>query len=433
MNFETTSRKKVLIITYYWPPAGGPGVQRWLKFVKYLPSFGYEPHVYIPENPTYPIVDEKLIQEVSEKAIIIKQKIKEPYRWASFLSKNNTKKISSGIIPSKKKQSLIEKVMLWIRGNFFIPDARILWVRPSVVFLKEYIGKNQIETIITTGPPHSLHLIGLQLKKQANIKWIADFRDPWTTIGYHKELMLTENSEKKHKDLEKNVLTSADKIIVTSPTTKNEFSKLTSKPIEVITNGYDVEKVKRIDLDDKFTIAHIGSFLSERNPRILWKALKELVKENHDFAADFQLKLIGKVSQDILETITEFKLTKFVTNLGYVSHDEAILHQRNSQVLLLIEIDSEETRCIIPGKLFEYMVSERPIIAIGPKASDFEAILNETNTGHFFTYDEKSNVKETILAHYQLYKQNNLKVYPVGLQYYSRKSLTEKLVKTCLE
>ncbi|RAR48543.1 glycosyltransferase family 4 protein [Flavobacterium lacus] len=424
--------KKILIITYYWPPAGGPGVQRWLKFVKYLPDFGFEPHVYIPENPTYPIVDEKLLEQVSNKAIIIKNKIIEPYRWASFFSKKNTKKISSGIIPSKKKQALIEKVMLWIRGNFFIPDARILWVKPSVVFLKEYIEKHQIETIITTGPPHSLHLIGLQLKKQTNIKWIADFRDPWTTIGYHKELMLNEKSEKKHKELEKSVLNSADIIIVTSPTTKNEFAKLTSKPIEVITNGYDVEKVAKTELDEKFTIAHIGSFLSDRNPRILWKALKELVKENNEFAADFQLKLIGKVSQDVLESIDEFKLTKFVNNLGYLSHNEAVLHQRTSQVLLLIEIDSEETRCIIPGKLFEYMVSDRPIIAIGPKASDFETILKETNTGQFFTYDEKSKVKEIILTYYQLYKLNNLKVYPIGLQYYSRKSLTEKLVKSCL-
>lgn len=407
-------------------------MQRWLKFVKYLPEFGFEPHIYIPENPTYPIVDEKLMNEVSEKAIIIKQKIKEPYRWASFLSKNNTKKISSGIIPSKKRQSLVEKVLLWIRGNLFIPDARVLWVKPSVVFLKDYIEKNQIETIITTGPPHSLHLIGLQLKKKINIKWIADFRDPWTTIGYHKELMLNENSEKKHKELEKSVLHSADKIMVTSPTTKSEFSKLTAKPIEVITNGYDIEKVKQSELDEKFSIAHIGSFLSERNPRILWKAFKELVKENNEFAADFQLKFIGKVSQDVLETIDEFKLGKFVNNLGYVSHDEAISHQRSSQVLLLIEIDSEETRCIIPGKLFEYMVSERPIIAIGPKASDFEGILKDTNTGQFFTYQEKEKLKDTILTHYQLYKQNNLKVYPVGLQHYSRKSLTEKLVKTCL-
>ena len=424
--------KRILIITYYWPPAGGPGVQRWLKFVKYLPDFGYEPHVYIPENPTYPIVDEKLINEVSEKAIIIKAKIKEPYRWASFLSKKNTKKISSGIIPSKKKQSLIEKVMLWIRGNFFIPDARVLWVKPSVTFLKEYLEQHQIDTIITSGPPHSLHLIGWQLKKEMNVNWIADFRDPWTTIGYHKELMLNENSEKKHKELEKNVLQSADKIIVTSPTTKKEFATLTSKPIEVITNGYDVEKVSKTLLDEQFTIAHIGSFLSDRNPIILWKALKELAKEDKEFAADFRLKLIGKVSQDILDAIDEYKLTKFVDNLGYLSHDEAVLHQRKSQLLLLIEIDSEETRCIIPGKLFEYMVSDRPIVAIGPKASDFETILKETNTGQFFTYDEKTKLKEAILAHYQLYKANNLKVYPVGLQYFSRKSLTEQLVKTCL-
>ncbi len=432
MNLEATEKKKVLIISYYWPPAGGPGVQRWLKFVKYLPDFGYEPHVYIPENPTYPIVDEQLAADVSEKAIILKNKIKEPYRWASFLSQKNTRKISSGIIPGKKKQSLIEKLMLWVRGNLFIPDARVLWVKPSVAFLTDYIAKHQIETIITTGPPHSLHLIGLQLKEQCRVKWIADFRDPWTTIGYHKELMLTEKSEKKHRELEQTVLQSADKIIVTSPTTKQEFSRLTVKPIEVITNGYDVERVLKAELDEKFTIAHIGSFLSERNPRILWKALKELVKENKAFAADFQLKLIGKVSQDVLETIEEFKLGKFVRNLGYVSHQEAVLHQRTSQVLLLIEIDSEETRCIIPGKLFEYMVSDRPVIAIGPKASDFEPILKETNTGQFFRYDEKEPLKEAILAHYQLYKQKNLKVYPVGLQYYSRKSLTEKLVKSCL-
>ncbi|MCB0443180.1 MAG: glycosyl transferase family 1, partial [Flavobacterium sp.] len=201
---------------------------------------------------------------------------------------------------------------------------------------------------------------------------------------------------------------------------------------EVITNRYDVEKVIKTKLDKKFSIPHIGSFLADRNPRILWKALKELIKENADFAADFQLKLIGKVSEDVLDTIDEFKLGKFVTNLGYVSHDEAVSHQRSSQVLLLIEINAEETRCIIPGKLFEYMVSERPIIAIGPKASDFEGILKETNTGQFFTYYEKAQLKETILAHYQLYKENNLKVYPVGLQYYSRKSLTEKLVITCL-
>ena len=424
--------KKILIITYYWPPAGGPGVQRWLKFVKYLPDFGYKPHVYIPENPTYPIVDEKLEKEVSEKAIIIKQKIKEPYRWAAFLSNTTTKKISSGIIPSKRKQSLVAKLLLWIRGNLFIPDARVLWVKPSVSFLKEYLQKHQIDTIITTGPPHSLHLIGLQLKKELSINWIADFRDPWTTIGYHKELMLSEKAERKHKALEKDVLQTADKIIVTSPTTKTEFAALTSKPIEVITNGYDVENVEKTPLDAKFTLAHIGSFLSNRNPRILWKVINELINENPDFANDFQLKLIGKVSQEIVNTIQEFTLSNYVLNLGYLSHKEAIQHQRASQVLLLIEIDDNTTRCIIPGKLFEYMVSDRPIIAIGPKGSDFENIIKETNTGSFFTYEDKVGLKEIIFTHYQSFKQNELKVHPVGLQQYSRKTLTEKLVKTCL-
>lgn len=424
--------KKVLIVSYYWPPAGGPGVQRWLKFVKYLPDFGYKPHVYIPENPTYPIVDEKLTKEVSEKAIIIKQKIKEPYRWAAFLSNTTTKKISSGIIPSKRKQSLVAKLLLWIRGNLFIPDARVLWVKPSVSFLKEYLQKHQIDTIITTGPPHSLHLIGLQLKKELSINWIADFRDPWTTIGYHKELMLSEKAERKHKALEKNVLQTADKIIVTSPTTKKEFAALTFKPIEVITNGYDVENVEKTPLDAKFTLAHIGSFLSDRNPRILWKVLNELINENPDFANDFQLKLIGKVSQEIVDTIQEFKLSNYVLNLGYLSHKEAIQHQRASQVLLLIEIDDETTRCIIPGKLFEYMVSDRPIIAIGPNGSDFEKIIKETNTGSFFSYEDKIGLKELIFNQYQSFKQNELKVYPVGLQQYSRKTLTEKLVKTCL-
>jgi len=156
--------KKILIISYYWPPAGGPGVQRWLKFVKYLPDFNIEPHVYIPENPTYPLLDEKLLSEVSDKAIIIKQPIFEPYGLASVFSKNKTKKISSGIIPNQKKQSFVEKAMLWIRGNVFIPDARVFWVKPSVKFLKHYLQDHQIDTIITTGPPHSLHLIGLQLK-----------------------------------------------------------------------------------------------------------------------------------------------------------------------------------------------------------------------------------------------------------------------------
>lgn len=418
---------KIVIITYYWPPAGGPGVQRWLKFVKYLPDFGFQPIVYIPENPSYPIIDENLLSEVSNETIILRNKIVEPYQWASFLSKNKTKKISSGIIPNKKKQTFLDQLLLSIRGNIFIPDARVLWVKPSVKYLEKYISENGITTIITSGPPHSLHLIGLELKQKLNVRWVADFRDPWTTIGYHKALKLLEFAANKHKQLENKVLNNADLILVTSPSTRAEFKKITSKPIEVITNGYDVEKIGNQIVDKKFSLAHIGSFLSERNPRILWESISELIRENPLFASHFQLKLIGAISQEVLDSIALFQLQNYVNNLGYVSHDEAIVHQKKSQVLLLIEINSEDTKSIIPGKLFEYLVSERPIIGVGPKGCDFAEIIIDTNTGVFVDYSEKEKLKNYIANYFSLFLEGNLKSNGVGLQKYSRKNLTEKL------
>lgn len=426
-------QKKLLIITYYWPPAGGPGVQRWLKFVKYLPDFGVQPIVYIPENPTYPIVDHELIREVSDKAIILKNPIFEPYQLASFLSKNKTKKMNSGIIPNQKKQSFLDKIFLWIRGNLFIPDARVFWVKPSVKFLEKYIHENEIDTIVTSGPPHSLHLIGLELKQKLNVKWFADFRDPWTTIGYQKSLRLSSYAAQKHKSLEHQILNSADMIIVTSNSTKIEFQAITTKPITVITNGYDTENVEKQTLDSKFSLAHIGSFLSERNPKILWESLVEMLNEIPDFQKHLEIKLIGAVSQEVLETIAQFGLNMYLNNLGYVSHKEAIEHQRRSQVLLLIEINSEDTKSIIPGKLFEYMVSERPIIAIGPTNSDFAEIITNTNTGVFFDYSEKIKLKRVLLDYYNQFLEAKLKSNPVGLQQYSRKSLTEKLVELIIK
>ena len=419
--------KKVLIITYYWPPAGGPGVQRWLKFVKYLPEYGIEPIVYIPKNPTYPLIDEELQKDVSYNTTILKNNIIEPYGWASVFSKKNTKKISSGIIPDKKKQSALQKLMLWVRGNMFIPDARVLWVRPSVSYLTNYLQGSGIDTIITTGPPHSLHLIGMELQKRFGVKWITDFRDPWTTIGYHKELRLSESSQKRHKNMERDVLNTADSIIVTSPATKAEFEQLTDKPVTVITNGYDVEPVAKEPLDEKFTLAHIGSFLSERNPKILWESLSELVKEDAEFKDKFELKLIGAVSQEVLTSIEQHELTDYVNNMGYVSHSEAVKQQRKSQVLLLVEIDSPDTRCIIPGKLFEYMASERPVIGIGPQQADFADIIKTTNTGVFVDYTEKEKLKDTLKSYFGQYMEEGLKVHAIGLQQYSRRNLTNQL------
>ncbi len=424
--------KHVLVITYYWPPAGGPGVQRWLKFVKYFREFGIEPIVYAPENPNYPLLDSHLEKEIPTGIKIIKQPIVEPYRFAKLFSKKRTKQISSGII-SKNEASALENMMLYVRGNFFIPDARIGWVKPSVKFLSKYISENSIDTIITTGPPHSLHLIGKQLKEKSGMRWIADFRDPWTTIHYHKSLRLNKYSERKHQHLEASVLKNADTIIVTSPTTKREFETTTETPIEVITNGFDVLEKMDVTLDNSFSISHIGSLLSERNPEVLWKVLAEIGSENPTFKTDLELKFAGAVSEEVKKSIADFKLIKNCKFFGYVSHSDALEMQFSSQVLLLVEIDRLETRAIIPGKLFEYLAAERPIIALGPKQSDMEVIIKETNSGKFFSYYDEEELKQEILSLYQAFKKGNLKVDSVGIEKYSRRELTKRMAAVILK
>jgi len=415
-----------LIILYYWPPAGGPGVQRWLKFVTYFREFGVEPIVYIPENPHYPLVDESLLSEVPKGIKIIKQPIKEPYGFAKIFSKKKTSQVSSGII-TNKKQSVLEKMMLWVRGNFFIPDARIGWVKPSVSYLEKFISENNIDTVITTGPPHSLHLIGMQLKEKTGVKWLADFRDPWTTIHYHKSLRLSKSSQKKHEDLEQEVLNKANQIVVTSQVTKNEFSLLTKKPISVITNGFEASNDIQNQLDTQFSLVHIGSLLSNRNPKILWKVLSEIVKTNNDFKVDLQIKLVGIVGEEILESIQKYGLADNCEVVGYVLHKEAIQLQHNAQVLLLVEMDTSETKAIIPGKLFEYVASKRPIVALGPQGSDVETILTETNSGNYFLYSEEEKLKIQILTYYKKYKQGILVLESKNISKYSRRELTKKM------
>ncbi|WP_246615786.1 glycosyltransferase family 4 protein [Aquimarina litoralis] len=418
---------KVLLITYYWPPAGGPGVQRWLKFVKYFKDFGIEPIVYIPENPTYPLIDTSLVQEIPDDITILKQPIFEPYRLAEVFSKKDSKTISKGIIAGKEKQSWVQRLLLYIRGNFFIPDARKYWVKPSVKFLTDFITKEEIDTIITTGPPHSVHIIGKELKEKLRVQWVADFRDPWTTIGYHKKLKLSKRSSNEHKRLEKEVLSSADQITVTSYTTKEEFLEITQKPISVITNGYDTEEIIDVKLDDCFTISHIGSLLSGRDPKTLWKVLHDISEENSAFAQQLKLKLVGAVSEDVLSSIKEAGLSKFLEVVGYVSHNEAIKIQRSSQVLLLIEIDTEDTKCIIPGKLFEYMISKRPIIAVGPKEADISKLIEETNSGKFFQYTEYDKMKSLLLEYFDKFKERKLVSETEGIEKYSRKALTHEM------
>ena len=297
---------KALIITYYWPPAGGSGVQRWLKFVKYLQEFGVEAIVYTVENPKYPIEDFSLKNEVSKNTIVLKQPIWEPNTMFSFLKKN--KKQSAGFL--NPKPSFFGKILQYIRANYFIPDARKFWIQPSVTFLKNYLTENKVDIIITTGPPHSVHLIGLALKKQLHIKWISDFRDPWTNIDYFHQLPLTNKSKKIHQKLEQEVLLNSDAVLVVGETMKENYLKF-SNTIHVVTNGFDSDilaKTSSITLDKKFTITHIGLMNADRNPTILWKVLAEISSESNDFKNDVEIKLIGKVASEVLEALKNHSL-----------------------------------------------------------------------------------------------------------------------------
>lgn len=429
---EAKPKKKVLIITYYWPPAGGPGVQRWLKFVKYLGEFGIEPVVYVPENPSYPLTDEGMLKEIPRDVRILKRPIFEPYSLASVFSKKGTKTMSRGLI-REKEQSLTEKWMLWIRGNLFIPDARKYWVTPSVKYLKKVIGEEGIEVVITTGPPHSLHLIGLKLKKNLKVKWIADFRDPWTSIGYHNKLKLGKRAARKHKELEKEVLTVADVVLATSSTTAMEFNEIAGREVEVITNGYDLSDLSGHPPAEKFCISHIGSLLTGRDPKILWEVLAEMAAVREDFKRDLHLKLVGAVSEDVLDSVRSAGLESFLEVQGYVSHTEALVLQKEARVLLLIEINSPLTRGIIPGKLFEYMASGRPVIAIGPEEWEAGSMVEDSKVGRVFTYNDKEALKTALTAMYEAYLRGQLQPENTAIEKYSRKNLTGKLAKIIMD
>lgn len=436
------SYKKILIITYYWPPAGGPGVQRWLKFAKYLPDFGWKPIIFTPENSSYPLIDETLEKEVPKDLEIIKTKIWEPYQLAEFFGKDN-KKFKAGQFDVGENQSWKSKLSIWVRGNFFIPDARVFWVKPSVKFLKKYLAENHFDAFVTTGPPHSMHLIGLELKAEfPDLKWIADFRDPWTEISYYKHLKLTRNSDKKHRELEKKVFKTADITLATSYTDAENFRKKGANSV-CITNGFDVNEellsrlvvksaenkltTKQLNNFTKFTLSYIGVLEQLRNPEILWEILNEILVKNEDFKNDFQLKFVGRIDDKILNEIKNLDLKNSVHHLGYLSHSEANVEMQNSDILLITNFPEESSKGIIPGKIFEYLATGKQILSFGPKNSDVRKILEETNAGKHFSYDDSEKVKAFILEKYEAWKHGNLSQNTQNIEQFSRRNLTKKL------
>ncbi|WP_353146700.1 glycosyl transferase family 1 [Chryseobacterium sp.] len=430
-------QKKILIITYYWPPAGGPGVQRWLKFAKYLPEFGWKPVIYTPENPSYPLLDESLMKDVPEDIEMVRTKIWEPYQLAEKLNKSN-KKFKAGQFDVGKNQSWKSRLSIWVRGNFFIPDARVFWVKPSIRFLEKYLKENKIDVIVTSGPPHSLHLIGLGLKnKLPDLKWIADFRDPWTEISYYKHLKLTQSSDKKHRQLEADVFKNADITLATSYTDAENFRKSGANAV-CITNGFDEsdsgerqtgQSANSPVHQGKFTLSYIGVLEQLRNPENLWKVLNELVKEDAEFAARFSLKFVGRIDDKILTSIETSDLKNHILNLGYLSHGKAVEEMQSSDMLLITNFPNEASKGIIPGKIFEYLASGKQILSFGPDQADVARILEETNAGKHFSYQDTESVKKFILEKFEHWKNGNTMENTQGIEQFSRRNLTKQLVE----
>ena len=423
-------RKNILIITYYWPPAGGPGVQRWLKFAKYLPEFGYNPIIFTPENPNYPIVDETLLNDIPDNIQMVKTPIWEPYQLAEKLNKSN-KKFKAGQFDVGQNQSWKSKLSIFVRGNFFIPDARKFWVKPSATYLKNYLRENKVDVLVTTGPPHSLHLIGLELKKEfPNLNWIADFRDPWTEISYYKHLKLTKWADKKHRELEKSVFRTADITLATSYTDAENFRKAGANSF-CITNGFDeADKVSHTkEISNQFTLAYIGVLEQLRNPEVLWKVLNELVSTNSEFAKDFKLKFVGRLDDAILNKIENSSLKPHLENLGYVPHGEAITEMNHANLLLITNFPNESSKGIIPGKIFEYLAANKTILSFGPKDADVSKILNETGMGKHFDYCDEELVKEFILNEYKTWKDGGNKKTNQNIHRFTRKELTRQLTE----
>ena len=428
--------KKVLVITYYWPPGGGAGVQRWLKFAKYLRNFDWEPVIYTAKNGEMPVIDESLEKDIPKNIIILKTKIWEPYNiYKLFIGRKKNDKINASFLSENKKTTFSEKLSVWIRGNFFIPDARKFWIKPSISYLKKYLEQNKIDVIVSSGPPHSMHLIALGLKNEfPNIKWIADFRDPWTNIDFYDELKLSKSSDKKHKALELKVLENADMILCIGNEMNEDFKKIYPKQSEkfkVITNGYDEEDIFNgtLEKDKKFSIAHIGTLVKSRNPEVLWKVLKELTNENAVFKNELEIKLVGKVDINVIESIASYGLKDFVKKINYLPHKEVIKEQQKTKVLLLLVNQTKNAKGILTGKVFEYLAASVPILAIGPVDGDLAQIIKTTESGIISDFNDSENLKKNILELFAGKRMNfNTSAGSVEeIKKYSRLVLTKKL------
>ncbi len=432
--------RRVLIITYYWSPTGGSGVQRWVKFSKYLARLGWQPVIYTPSNPEQISTDHSLERDIPEIAEIIKRPIREPYSiYKKLIGKKGGS--SAGVVNpiNDSKKNWKEKLSLWIRANFFVPDPRASWIKPSVKFLTKYLKEHPVDVIVTTGPPQSMHLIGKGVREATGIPWIADFRDPWTKIFYFKHLPMIGRVAKKQSLLERSVLDGADIVVTVTDSFKRGLQELVSPETSLdkfytIPNGFDEEDFPntKVEVEEKFCITHTGLLASSGNPLKLWSLLGEKCKREEGFKRDLIIRLIGRTDKEVLDSIEESGLAENLENIGYLPHDEMSAWQRKAQLLLLPLRREPEAEAILPGKFFEYLAAGRPIISFCAPKGELAQMIKETESGYSFDWEEEESLSKTIDDLYNLYLEGLLgessPEKKAKIANYSRRYLTLEMI-----
>lgn len=431
MNPASMTRK-VLIITYYWPPSGGAGVQRWLKFVKYLPENGYDVIVITvdPKYASYPQIDDSWQAETNENVKVIRTKTFEPYNLYKKIS--GSRESPFGGFANESEPNTIQRFSRFIRGNIFIPDPRKGWNKYVLKAVGEILKTEKIDAVITSSPPHSTQVAGLAIKKKYGIPWIADLRDPWTDIYYYNSLYHLPFAGRKDALYEQQVLENADAILVVSPSIKRIFLSKTRKivvdKIHIIPNGYDIEDFAspKPAPTDRFELVYTGTMADSYNISSFLAALETVAI--HFPPGSIKIHIVGVVAPNIMSQIKKTKISDLFEFTGYLNHHEAIDCMTGASALLLVIPDIKNNEGILTGKLFEYMASGRPIIGIGPVKGDASEILAGTSTGKMFESTDTNGIAAELKRLVGLWKNNQpAEIDSNAVMEYSRHSLTGKI------
>lgn len=379
--------RRVLIITYYWPPSGGSGVQRWLKFAKYLPRHRWQPVVAAPLAADYEVYDETLQADVPPEAEVLRLPIREPYAAYRKLTGAQSGESPTASVGTEARPGLIRRLSLWVRANFFVPDPKILWVRPTIKRLGDYLREHPVDAIVTTGPPHSIHLIGERLATQAGVPWLMDVRDPWSQFDVHLSFGPGARARRTNVAYERRCLAAATRVLSTAPSMPANLEPFDLGKFRVVTNGYDEEDFPTSVRSsrrgrDRFVVLHTGVLSAVRNPTAVWRALAELCRGDAGFAARLRIRLVGSVDPVVIAAITAWpELRDAYETEGWMPHDEVVGEYRGADCLLLCPTQSATARSQINGKLFEYLAARRPVLHVGPYDADNTRLLDEAHAG----------------------------------------------------